>query len=65
MVTFADLLGTSEHATSANAQVTLAALDAALATARRESDVDDMGDYFFTTWFSDNVAMTAPELPPV
>lgn len=60
MVTFADLLGTSEHAKSANAQVTLAALDAALALARRESDVDDMADYFFTSWFSDNVAMTAP-----
>lgn len=60
MVTFADLLGTSEHAAADTAQITLAALDAALANARSESDVDNRMDYFVTSWFSDNVAMAAP-----
>ena len=60
VVAFIDLLGTSEHATRANAQATLERLDASLRRARNQSGIDEALSWFHASWFSDSLSICAP-----
>ena len=63
LVVFADLLGTVEHASAANAGATLVAMDNALRRARDRSDIDDPAGHGHVAWFSDNVGIAVPLTP--